>query len=115
MTWTFNPAQLATWEQATQLAAQIDEFRQQTGQRLGGGVLPVTKDQNTSGIYVPTWDGGPAGFPEPSDLPAQSYWLHFRFANGAAGINVGLILDKLKRYGGNTMYVFTSLGADLQS
>lgn len=111
---TFNPLQLATWSQAVILSAQISTFRAQTGAWLGGGIAPITNDPATSGIYVPTWEGGPAGFPEPSNPDTNSYWLHFRFVNGASGVNVGLILDKIARYGGNTMYVFSSLNADLQ-
>lgn len=114
-TWHFNPAQLATWEQAKTLAASIESFREATGAAMGGGVRPVSNDLLNSGIYVPTWDGGPQGFPEPSDPSKNAYWLHFRFVNGVSGINVGLILDKLARYGGNVMYVFMSLSGDLYS
>ena len=114
MTWTFNPAQLATWQQARDLAKQIDAFRQSTGALMGGGVAPETTDAATSGIYVPSWAGGPAGFPEPSDSAGNAFWLHFRFNNGVSGLNAGLILDKLRRYGNNEMYVFTSLSGDLQ-
>jgi hypothetical protein len=113
-TWTFNPNQLATWDDARALAAQIETFRITTGVPMGGGVKPETADANTSGLYVPSWVGGPGGFPEPNDVENLKYWLHFRFQNGASGINVGLILDKLVRYGGNTMYVFSSLANDLQ-
>lgn len=115
MTYNFNPAQLATWDQATALAAQIEAWRTQTGSWFGGGIVPVTTDPNTSGIYVPSWEGGPGGFPEPADPSTNSYWLHFRLANGLSGINVGLILDKIKRFGGNTMYVFSALNADFQT
>jgi len=83
-----------------------------TGLYLGGGVAPETSSEQTSGIYVPTWVGGPGGFPVPSDLNTK-FWLHFRFNNGRCGVNVGLILDKLARYGGNYTYVFSSLTNDL--
>jgi hypothetical protein len=113
-TWTFNPAQLATWDDARVLVVRMNNFRQKTGALLGGGVVPETTDANTSGIYVPSWTGGPGGFPEPNDVENLKYWLHFRFANGVSGVNVGLILDKLARYGNNEMYVFSSLANDLQ-
>ncbi len=113
-TWSFNPAQLATWDDARALAAKIENFRITSGVLMGGGVKIETKDFNTSGIYVPSWSGGPGGFPEPNDAAHESFWLHFRFNNGTSGINVGLILDKLARYGGNEMYVFGSLANDLQ-
>ncbi len=113
-TWNFNPAQLATWDEARDLAKQIEGFRFSSGVLMGGGVAPETTDPNTSGIYVPSWAGGPAGFPEPNDNATARYWLHFRFNNGASGLNVGLIMDKLKRYAGNQQYVFSSLANDLQ-
>ena len=114
MTWTFNLVQLATWAEARALAKEIEDFREITGVILGGGVRQETTDPNTSGIYVPTWAGGPGGFPEPNDTLNARFWLHFRFANGKSGLNVGLIIDKLARYGGNQMYVFGSLANDLQ-
>jgi len=114
MDWNFNPAQLATWDEARKLAADIDTFRHTTGVLMGLGVAPEIGDANTSGIYVPSWVGGPGGFPEPHDSATNRFWLHFRFNNRVSGINVGLILDKIARYGGNTMYVFSSLANDLQ-
>lgn len=112
MTWTFNPNQLATWPEAKELAAKIDAFRFSTGVKMGGGVLPETSNQETSGIYVPSWAGGPGGFPEPNDAANQKFWLHYRFANGRAGVNVGLILDLLRRYGNNEQYVFTTVNTN---
>ena len=112
VTWTFNPNQLATWQEAKDLSDQINAFRQSSGVNMGGGVMPVTTDLDTSGIYVPSWSGGPGGFPEPNDAANNEYWLHFRFANGRSGVNVGLILDKIQRYGGNTLYVFYSINSN---
>lgn len=112
VTWPFNPAQLATWAEAEALAKQIDDYRVSSGLKLGGGVMPITADQNTSGIYVPTWLGGPGGFPEPNDAENLKYWLHYRFFNGRAGVNVGLILDLAARYGGNWQYVFYQLNSN---
>ena len=112
VTYTFNPAQLATWKQAKELAKQIAQFRAKSGTFMGGGVAAVTGDVDTSGIYVPGWVGGPGGFPEPSGL--GTYWLFYRFVNGVSGLNVGLILDMINRYDGNTTYVFTWLNTQLQ-
>jgi hypothetical protein len=114
MTWTFNPAQLATWQEAHDLAARMEAFRLNTGSFLGGGVSAETENAETSGIYVPFWTGGPGGFPEPNDSANKKFWLHFRFNGGKSGLNVGLILDKLRRYNDNEMYVFMSLSNDLQ-
>ncbi len=114
ITWNFSPGQLATWDQARKLALEIAQFSIDTGNLMGGGVMAETDDPNTSGIFVPSWDGGPGGFPEPNDAAGGSYWLHFRFAN-AKVLNVGLIQDKVTRYGGNVRYVFGSLSGDLYS
>lgn len=105
---TFNQNQLATWEQARALAKEIDAFRQRTGVPMGGGVRPETSNWETSGIFVPTWVGGPGGFPEPADAEHNLYWLHYRYVNGRVG-NVGLILDGLQRYGNNEWPVFMTL------
>lgn len=114
ITWTFNPAQLSTWSAARKLALDIAQFTIDTGNLMGGGVLAETHDPATSGIFVPSWDGGPGGFPAPNDSAGGSYWLHFRFATGKV-LNVGLIADKITRYGGNVGYVFGSLSGDLYS
>jgi hypothetical protein len=111
VTWTFNPAQLATWGEARDLAHRIEAFRQSSGLNMAGGVVSETANADTSGIYVPHWEGGPGGFPAPNDAPNQKFWLHFRFASGRAGANVGLILDKLRRYGNNEQYVFYYLNS----
>lgn len=79
VSWGFNPAQLSTLAEAQQLKAEIGG--------LGGGVTE---------IYVPTWMPGPGAFPEPRIDEARFY--HFRFANGAEGINVGLVRETKKRY-----------------
>lgn len=102
--WGFNPNQLATWAAARELVIKIDKFRQEHGLYMGGGVSKETNNPDTSGIYVPTWVGGPGGFPEPKK--DDKFFLHLRFNNGRAGLNVGLVYDKLARFNNNEMYVF---------
>jgi hypothetical protein len=104
----FNPAQLSTWEQARELARKLSE-----GPVLvGGGVLPETGDPKTSGLYVPEWLGGPAQFPEPSRVDSEGnkhFFIHFRFRNGAEGMNAGLVADRFRRYPTSPAYVLRSL------
>jgi hypothetical protein len=61
--------QLATFQEAQEIAKQLGS--------IGGGVVDT---------YIPEY-GGP--FTQPENGPAK--FLHFRFANGAEGFNVGLI------------------------
>lgn len=69
-----NPNQLATFEEAVQIKATLGA--------LGGGV---------TNIYVPDY----SVFSAPKDGNRQ--FLHFDFANGAKGLNVGLIRETIKR------------------
>jgi hypothetical protein len=108
----FNIAQLATWEQARELAARLS-----AGPIVvGGGVKPENANPAVSGIYRPDWLPGPAAFPEPHYFDPQSglkyYFLHFRFQNGAEGMNAGLILDKFRRYPSSPLYVMSVLAAE---
>ena len=111
----FNIAQLATWEQARECAAKLSAGPI----AVGGGVLPETSNAATSGIYIPEWLPGPAAFPEPhffDEVTGKKYYfLHFRFRNGAEGMNVGLILDKFKRYPNSPYYVMSVLAAEASS
>jgi len=111
----FNLAQLASWDQARDLAVKLS-----VGPIVvGGGVLPETGDPETSGIYTEYWLGGPGNFPEPhyfDEMTGTHYYpLHFRFRNGAAGMNVGLIIDKFKRFPNSPLYVFGNLAAEANS
>jgi hypothetical protein len=112
---SFNIAQLATWEQARELAAKLG-----AGPIVvGGGVKPENADQSRSGIYRPDWLPGPAAFPEPHFFDQQTglkyYFLHFRFQNGAEGMNVGLIMDKFGRFPSSPLYVMSVLAAEADS
>lgn len=115
----FNLNQLATWKEAGDLKEQMDAYRISHGLYMAGGILPVMEKNDISGIYIPDWVAGPGGFVEPfdqSDENNKKYFLHYRFASGRSGVNVGLILDKAKRYGGNWDYVFYYLNSgDLSS
>lgn len=111
----FNTAQLATWDDARKYAAILS-----AGPIVvGNGVCPESNDSNKTGIYIPSWDGGPASFVEPNYTDPQTgiqyLWLHYRFQNGATGMNVGLIIDKFKRYPNSPFYVLTALAAEAAS
>lgn len=109
----FNLSQLATWDQARELAAQL------TGRGIGRGVAPENADQEKSGIYTEPWLGGPGNFPEPFHLDESTgekfYPLLLRFNNGAGGMNVGLIRDLFKRYPMSPGYVWGRIKAEVDS
>lgn len=111
----FNTNQLATLDQAREFADRLTDGPIV----VGGGVLPETSDPATSGIYLPTWSGGPGGFEEPNYTdPATGlkyFFLHYRFHNGAAGMNVGLIMDKFRRYPNSPAYVMDALAREAAS
>ena len=108
-------AQLSTWDQARQYANILTAGPIVVGE----GVSPETADPATSGIYIPSWIAGPGGFVEPSyvDLVsgAKYFFLHYHFRNGAAGMNVGLIMDKFSRFPMSPAYVLTELAAEANS
>jgi len=114
----FNDNQLATWQQAIDLAAAIEKHAETSGLYMGGGVKPITYeadgsgkiDNKTSGIFIPEWVGGPAGFVIPNNEDAGTLFLHFKFVNNKV-CNVGLILDKIRRFSGNVNYVFSYLNS----
>jgi hypothetical protein len=111
----FNMAQLATWEDARHYANILSAGPIVVGQ----GVSPETNDPDKSGIYIPTWVGGPGGFAEPNYADPQTgkkyFFLHYRFRNHAEGMNVGLIIDKFSRYPMSPAYVMTALAAEADS
>lgn len=108
----FNTSQLATLEDARRYAALLS-----AGPIVvGNGVAPESPDQTKSGIYLPSWDAGPAAFQEPNYRDPQTgveyLWLHYRFLNGASGMNVGLIIDKFRRYPNSPAYVLSVLAQE---
>lgn len=112
---TFNLAQLATWDEARECAHKLSDGPIV----VGDGVLPETTNPNTSGIYIPAWFGGNGGFEQPNyadDKTGKAYFhLHYRFRNGAEGMNVGLILDRFRRYPSAPFYVLNSLLEEARS
>jgi hypothetical protein len=111
----FNTAQLATWNDARKMASLLSAGPIVVGE----GVLPESTDPDKSGIYIPSWDGGPGGFQEPNYVDPQTgvqyLFLHYRFLNGASGMNVGLIMDKFKRYPNSPTYVIMALAQEAAS
>jgi len=114
-TWLFNTNQLATWEQAREYANKLSAGPVM----VGNGVKPETSNPATSGIYRPDWVGGPGGFAEPNHTNPltgeKSFFLHYRFRNGAEGMNVGLIMDKFRRYPNSPAYVISALASEASS
>ncbi len=108
----FNMAQLSTWDQARQYANILTAGPIVVGE----GVMPETGDPSTSGIYIPSWVAGPGGFAEPNYTDPKTgfnyFFLHYRFRNGATGMNVGLIMDKFSRFPMSPAYVLTELAAE---
>jgi hypothetical protein len=107
----YNLAQLATLDQARECARKLS-----SGPIVvGAGVKPETNDRLTSGIYRPLWEQQPFS-QEPywknPETGAEYFFLHFRFLNGAEGMNAGLIMDKFKRYPNSPMYVLGALAAE---
>ncbi len=114
-TWLFNTNQLSTWEQAREYAIKLG-----AGPIIvGNGVKPETASAATSGIYRPDWEGGPGGFAEPNFTDPKTaekyFFLHYRFRNGAEGMNVGLIMDKFRRYPNSPFYVMGALASEAAS
>ena len=104
----FNPDQLATWAQATQIAKIINA----SAPFQAAGISILKQNPPNSGIYIPAW--GSTGGPIPSG-PGGLVWLHFRFSNGMSGVNVGLVIAEFKRYPSAPLYVENWLLAQVQS
>jgi hypothetical protein len=118
----FNPAQLASYSEARALRSYLNSAMStkilDADDEKGAPVLvnpnfPWLPAQPVeAGIYRPKWEGGPAGFPEPRD--GDRFFLHFRWSNGFSGQNVGLIVDKFKRYPNSPQYVLDSIRAEVE-
>jgi hypothetical protein len=105
----FNPAQLATWAEATVLARTINT----SAPFKAAGISILPQNPPRSGIYIPSWVGGPGGFPIPHIGDAT--FLHFRFSNGFEGMNVGLVREKFKSFPLSPLYVLGQLLLEVQS
>lgn len=122
----FNPNQLASYAEARALRDYINSAPQFVGRNIlsgddaTGSDSVVTPDPNFPwlppkvakvGIYLPNWTAGPHADPEPNQ--DEKLFLHFRFANGFEGANVGLFLDKFRRYPNSPMYVLGVLASEI--
>jgi hypothetical protein len=109
----FNPAQLSTWAEATRLAAILSKSA--AFQAAGISILPQkpTTDPSQSGVYIPTWVGGPGGFQEPSI--GNVFFIHFRWSNGMEGMNAGLVRDKFGRFPLSPLYVIGQILEEVQA
>lgn len=111
----FNLAQLATYDEARELAAKMS-----VGPIIvGGGVRPGTDETPSMkpGIYRPVWSEQPWSQEPHYEDPKTGkkyYFLHFRFNNGAEGMNVGLCLDKFTRFPMSPMYVMWQLAEEAE-
>lgn len=72
-----NPAQLSTLSEALELKNILGN--------IGKGV---------SEIYIPQYSGP---FGPPQELSTNRKFYHFKFNNGAEGLNVGLIRETLEK------------------
>lgn len=121
----FNIAQLASYNEARALRDYINN----TQQFVAVGNLILPGDDETApapmpnpnfpwlppsvprvGIFLPSWSPGPHSDPEPNDGQGR-LWLSFRMENGRV-FNVGLWIDKFKRYPDSPDYVLRALAAE---
>ncbi len=110
---TFNLNQLATWKQARECASKLS-----AGPIVVGlGVKPEVPGYKITGIYRPIWLAGPGSFEEPqAKIDGWDYFfLHLRFKNGGEGMNVGLIIDKFRRYPTSPLYVLSELAKEAET
>ncbi len=108
----FNPAQLSTWQEAVDLRKLINYSPVFYSQ--GIQIVPYwgSVSNDRSGIYIPTWVGGPGGFPEPNS--GKSLFYHFRFSNFFEGMNVGLVREKFTSFPLSPLYVLNQLLLEVQ-
>lgn len=119
-----NAAQLSTLAQAMDYASKL------SGGAIvvGGGILaPVARTpdmqdgdpdytNSQSGIYLEPWVNAGSQTPPGKIADGDVYFpFQFRFKNGAAGMNVGLIIDKFRRYPTAPSYVMGTLAAEAAS
>lgn len=111
---SFNNAQLVTIEQARAFAQAVNT------RGIATGVAPEDDSENyvnnNSGIYLETWEPGPAGFPRPEIGEARQYLLRFnptqKTGFQAGGFNVGLSLQTAMNHGSFT-YALDSLAKEV--
>ncbi len=108
---TFNPAQLSTWAGAMALVKVINGSNQ--FQSAGISILPQDPTHQHSGAYLPPWDPGPHGDPEPHI--GDAFWIHFRYSNGMEGMNAGLVREKFRSFPNSPDYVLGQLLIEVQA
>jgi hypothetical protein len=106
----FNPAQLATWAEAMALVKVINASPQFTS--AGISILPQDPTHQHSGAYLPPWDPGPHGDPEPHI--GDAFWIHFRYSNKFEGMNAGLVREKFRSFPNSPDYVLGQLLIEVQ-
>lgn len=107
----FNPEQLTTWQEAVKYY-NILAHTPIDGGLIGGGMPPLTSNIDTSGVYLPRWEGGPLSFPRPQIGNSKNY--EFRFKNGFSGMNAGLVRGLFQRYPSSPSYVLRLLKAEVK-
>ncbi len=121
---TFNPAELATYEEARQLRTFLNSTQAFKNNPILPGddeaAAPPVANPNFPwlppltpqvGIYLPSWVSGPHADPEPAI--GTSYFLHFRMSNGHLGFNVGLCREKFRSFPNSPDYVVSELAKEM--
>ncbi len=113
-TWLFNTNQLASFEEARNLR----DFLMSSLDFKPVVILQESQDPTKSGIFLPEWIGGPGGFPEPNYTDpvtqVKYFFLHYRWSNRFEN-NVGLMLDKFRRYPFSPGYVMRALAEEVRA
>lgn len=123
----FNSTQLASYDEARALRDYLNALQPFAGNQILPGDdelnstpvanpnfpwLPPTVAFPRAGIFLPTWSSGPHGDPEPND-GAGRLFLHFRTTLGHQAYNVGLCIDKFKRFPASPDYVVRALASEM--
>ncbi len=123
---SFNPAQLASYDEARALRSLLNATPQFANNQIlpGDDEIPtpaLAPDPNfpwlpvavpaKPGIYIPEWSNVPGAGPAPNE--GNKYWLHYRCQNGKEGFNVGLCREKFRSYPNSPNYVVDQLAAEM--
>ncbi len=108
----FNTNQLATYQQAKDLRGKLNSHPEFKDCLVLPGDDQTKPSVQNPGIYIPVWETGPHSDPLPGVGPLK--FLHLRFTNGFSGMNVGLALDKFRRYPTSPQYVIEQLAKEVK-